>query len=1349
VNVTRPLLLTLTALLAGHGAAQTAHTSLPQDASRPLITVDVPKGVSVGDQLHWSVGAQQYDLRVLEASVFTLTLIRPGFDASSYRHDAWGDENYLPALSVTTTYTLSDDQGNVLRRLTAAPGQLATTTLFSAALPVGLYHVTASTTGQGKHSFILSASGGNVSVSVPTLNATLHERTWMPLMHLTLRGDEQIGVYDSDGPSEMALRLRYEDGTEQDVTGGGNLVWQDYLVTKAGRAVLEARQVETAKQYSNSIALRLRTPSGPLPLHLSGPVPTPGAAPAPAPAVPQVLVPTPQRPVPVVPVLAAPPMPSATVTVPPPAAEPAAVPSAVPAPSLSSAPEPSAAPAAQVSAAPVAVQRLSTVTVRADVPQGGTSTVTVPLPAGAALISGSVTVEGRPSADPAGDGQGALVFTLHGAGAVTYQLSHTGPIRLLPATVRWETGEHRAPQSVRAETDPLPAERTGGLLRYPVEGQVIRSGVTAAAVQFDGQTPTPLLLNGVPVSERAIGRQLSKEDGSYVRREYVALTLRPGENLLQVGQETVRVRAPGPVRRVVLTPTATLADGKTPLAVRVQALDEAGLPSSTESLDLSIGGAQPLSPDGDLRTSGYQLRLTDGEGLLLLRPTSVPSSVVIQAAYGEIRAQTTFVAQPDRRTVVIGYGQITLPVPEVSGVSAAGAVTAEVPAGEGKLYLYADSSGAATAPANHNRFLNLGDAASETQPLTGQHGVAALYQHPAFTAKLALYADQNEVFGTTRGSDALNVTTRGDVRFSVTAAIETAAQTLTVPDATNILTLPFAPLLAGSVVLTLTTPTGQTVTLIRGSDYSVDEHSGLLILARPYLSATDGTLRVSYSLAGVQPTGVAYSAAISTPLGPGVLAATATRDSAATTVGVRYGDPVNFLRAAYDLSHGAALVDGSYQASAPGFTVTAYARAQSDGYQGPLGNQPGLNAKLSADKRLSPTFGVRLNATLSARTLNMMDLKGSVDASGYWVFGEKGQWSVGSGVRKGFGTGSNVQALIEGRYEQNNTGFALRLLPSLTGQANTAEAEGRVPLNPSGTLAVVATAAISEEGGRFVGSGSVGLDGSAYGVHYAADYLLPSGAGDSGALRTGVNAQWALSPEFSAGLVASVMIGGTGAATADASLTYSDHLAWTASFGVSASLAASRTTTVYGSAQYAPEGPFSVTARARQELGGAGGTLVDASATYRADALGLAARVKYLSGSYAPVGGSQLVGELESSYRVRKVELRAGVLTQTVGALTAGGEGGGLLTDAYVGGTYWLTDRLGLSAFGHAYNLYGETRYAPSAEINTVIAPGFGLSAGYNVGGYAWSSTSSRPGFYLRGELLFGGTDPAGFAPRP
>ena len=79
-----------------------------------------------------------------------------------------------------------------------------------------------------------------------------------------------------------------------------------------------------------------------------------------------------------------------------------------------------------------------------------------------------------------------------------------------------------------------------------------------------------------------------------------------------------------------------------------------------------------------------------------------------------------------------------------------------------------------------------------------------------------------------------------------------------------------------------------------------------------------------------------------------------------------------------------------------------------------------------------------------------------------------------------------------------------------------------------------------------------------------------------------------------------------------------------------------------------------------------------------------------------------------------------------------------VLTDAYAGGRYWITDRLGLGAYGHLYALNGQAHPGVSAEATFVPYQGLSVTAGYTFNDLSWTGAQTAQKFYVRLDLLEG-----------
>ena len=239
-----------------------------------------------------------------------------------------------------------------------------------------------------------------------------------------------------------------------------------------------------------------------------------------------------------------------------------------------------------------------------------------------------------------------------------------------------------------------------------------------------------------------------------------------------------------------------------------------------------------------------------------------------------------------------------------------------------------------------------------------------------------------------------------------------------------------------------------------------------------------------------------------------------------------------------------------------------------------------------------------------------------------------------------------------------------------------------------------------------------------------------------------MDAQFVLSDTLSLGVSASGAFGQASELGLDTSLRYSDDQGLNASLGAELHRAGDASSgTVTASAQYAQDGPFTATFNARQSLFGAAGTLLALSGSYRDGQFGVLGRLDYRRGTElllpggSPAGDvplSRFTAELGANLLRDRSEYRAGVLLSTDPYQQ------GLLTDASLGGRYWITDRFGLGGYGHLYALSGQTQFGVSAEATFVPYRGVSLTAGYTFGALSWTGAQTAQKFYLRLDLLEG-----------
>lgn len=240
---------TLTAALLGVAAAQEIATSLPL--------------TSVGNKLMWTVGDQDLKLVVGVSSRVQLDIYGAQFDPADYRSpDFFGDENYSPTLPkepVSSTLTLTDAEGKVIREFDYGIGSQDWQTFINQDLPAGTYTLKVRTEGNGKNTFAFRLNSISAAVQTDRLNVTIRSNEWVPALNVYNPGGPMtVKMYDGDGARELEGELRDAEGNTYPVKVSGDLAWDDLQVPEGkGNYTLYLRQPKNTFQYSNTVGFEL------------------------------------------------------------------------------------------------------------------------------------------------------------------------------------------------------------------------------------------------------------------------------------------------------------------------------------------------------------------------------------------------------------------------------------------------------------------------------------------------------------------------------------------------------------------------------------------------------------------------------------------------------------------------------------------------------------------------------------------------------------------------------------------------------------------------------------------------------------------------------------------------------------------------------------------------------------------------------------------------------------------------------------------------------------------------------------------------------------------------------------
>ncbi|WP_369409274.1 DUF11 domain-containing protein [Deinococcus arboris] len=1030
------------------------------------------------------------------------------------------------------------------------------------------------------------------------------------------------------------------------------------------------------------------------------------------------------------------------------------------------APQPVPVPTAAPQPAPEA-RRASTVTLPFDVPRQTREVVVAhAVPEGATFVAGSARLNGQPVADPLRGPSGQLYWVIPQSaltqgeaawrGTVTYDLAHSGPLGALsrPALLARYAGERQevlegefseadlnAAQPLNA---PATATENAGVIKFPLQGSLIRirDRINVVLQVPAGQEPT-LTVNGQPVGEDRVGQVATNEDGSRTVT-FVGVPLRAGANTLQSGRDTVDVQLVGATARIELTPVALTADGSTPLRLKVRALDAAGNLTEQDTVTLTTS-LEPRTPDADPATAGYQVALRGGEGELVLQPQAAPTTLSVTAAQGQGAVTTRYDVRPDGSRVGVGVVSATLGLDGslnlADDLSVQARASYEGALAGGKLYVAADTGGLPTDNDTLKRFSLYGDSSVASAPLQGIDPVAVSYDHPSFRADYRRSALPIDVLPVGEQLTALTVSTKGAAQVSGFAALvpgdRITGERIT-PEGTRLLRLSRGGVALGSEtleVLTLEESSGKELrrtTLTRNVDYVLDTRTGIITLTRA-LERVDGELNNVVVLASYR---------LDSPLANRTLAYGVQAKYSAERYGVGVaavsldGRVTTGARATFDngtvSADGLVAYSGGLQASADlgvklgQTTVQGRVRYQDGQYQGLAPLTPGLNVSASVDTRLTEQLSANVQADYT-RTASTQG--GSVTARADY---RPNPFSVGAGLRAAFGTQSGLGAVLSAGYHQAPIDVDITHVQPLSGNLDPVTTV-TTKYALSDTLSVGLTDEINWNTGQ---RAALSLSSTVGNTNYQVAYDLPTAGGQGNRARFGVSTSLPLTDRLTAGVRGSALYDvSTRAAelTAGADLLYkTDRL--TASTGTDLTLKGGQFGVVLrGGVSGQLSDHLTLSADGLGEFGaGKSGLRAAIGYAYRNRTFNSLGTVRYVSGSLAG-GQPELSSNLAAEYRQPTWAVRAGLDTRTLLS-----DSGSFTAQLGLGATYYVTDRIGVGAWGRALTQpgSGSTQYGYGLEASFRALPGTWITAGYNPAGFTGLGNAyTKQGAYLRLDL--------------
>ncbi len=1031
------------------------------------------------------------------------------------------------------------------------------------------------------------------------------------------------------------------------------------------------------------------------------------------------------------------------------------------------------------------------------------------LPEGAAYQSGSSQLNGKAIADPQVGNSGRLYWALGRPpldGVLSYRVASSDETpTLAPLALTASVGgkdlylSGEVPSSEVDTAAAAPTAEGGGLIRLPRQGTVLRGqDKTGVVLEGPAGVPASLFVNGQEVP----GTLLGEETVTLGRRRlsYAGVALRPGTNVIEARygdlSDRLEVNVAGAPVRLSVDAGGAVADGASPVVVKILALDARGLSSGDGTITVDTD-LEPITPDADPREAGYQAVMRDGVATLRLQPLMSARRLRVSAVLGRLSTSQEVFVDVQLRTryvyqasfgVRFGGGGVNL--------DAAARGYAELPVLGGQLQVAADSDGlprflggnsitGTQTSADLGRFPITGSGTEARGALASDLGIAFRYERRELS--LGYYAAGVTLAPLTPlpSFSALRAEVReiGGSPFSVrgfVGQLPSGGRTETfIPDGRRSYLLSELPRI-GSTVVTVVAG-GLSRPLIAGRDYLIDDGTGTVVLAAP-LSRYDEnfvpqTLTVLYLPLASTSTVLTYGGSVSYASGPWSVdvAAVQLRGAAPIDTGgdfsLAYGVQVAYRTPALQaaLNYGVTSFDpdgkfglmGTYLAP-DGNVAGSVDLSRSD--------RTGLVGTAEVSARVSG-FRVRLShlslgvapATVSTPALTSqrttLTLERAVRPGLTLGGGLEYAWTPDTALLDG---GAGLSGVVLGRYEQGNSSVELQHAQPFSA-AGGISAQTRL----TGSLALTPTTFLE---GRVVRvwddlgtlSGEIGVRQTLGNVNYTVSYQLPGVSGESSRARFGVAAPLPITDRLSANISANVLrdlSNGIYSASGTLGFRYrTDTFTATASVEGGRDFGATDTgsrLTLRGGATGTVGGQDLSLDAAYTLLPTPGGQFTFSYAR-RTDALATLAYARLNTGtgvgSVNPDGGTLLEGELQLIWQpwrdrtdlspaLSGLELQPGVAfrlpLQTLPNLAV---------QVGLGVSVPITPQVALAATGYFFyqpltpddTSTSSLSAAYALDLKYIVSPGLRLVAGYTVSQVSALTPDARPGFHIRAELYGG-----------
>ena len=987
-------------------------------------------------------------------------------------------------------------------------------------------------------------------------------------------------------------------------------------------------------------------------------------------------------------------------------------------------------------------------------------------PEGSEYQVGSSRLDGKPIPDPRLADDGRLIWKIpfEREGEVTYSLAHDSALPKLPEPeLTLLAGNRELPlvgnvtlEDYKRAKQISPKDRQG-MIKQPLPGTVFsNSDSTKILVKAPYGQDVRVTVNGVPVPKDKLGEAKYNSAAGTQELAYYGVPLQVGRNVISVdtgsSQDEVEVFRAGRLAKLVAIPEKALADGRSPIKLRIEAQDANGLPTGMGFVTVE-SNVEPISADANLQMSGYQVLIKDGVGELVLRPIATPKVLQIKLAKDRVEGESSIYVPGTKTTLWTAQGSITVRYggglevggkargyieSPLAGGTLQGAVGVSAAGNAGSVSVSPDLTNTENNP--HRRFPLLGSGEASGMPLQSDDGIAVKYDREDFS--IGYYKTGLSLPGVSGlpSATALVAKKRGSLQAAAFVALLPSSEVFEeiVPDGTRIYKLS-SPVKPGSEKVVLQRGAVETE-LVPLRDYVIDYPTGHITLASPLWPYDENLipvrLLVSYAPERAPRDTLAFGAGASYRVGSFTIgAAAASLDNGATW---KYGAMVGYNWGPFSISMSMSTpsvggewsydVSSSYNSQTLrvsleySFSKKSVVAVAASGRQG----------------RLSVSGNLRYDGSLSGR----LRVAAKVNESGKVVIEHRGSQT------------SNRSALL---YEQSLGNFNAGLGLGYEWQTSSPSAVGRLgygtdrmKITATHTQSFSVAPSLSTLGFSYVfdpnlrGAGELayewgtGLSGT-FGLYQklgpanlSLSYALPNASGGGNRARFGVEAPLPLSEsvtlDFSGGYERDL---GTGAyqAAAGTAVHYKVK-GLTASFGIEGATGSSGnklTLRTGATGKLSQRQVVSFDANYVYEASWHGRfTLAYA---YRGRALQVLTYHRMINEN-----GTAFEGELAPTWHPNL----AFQLRPSAAYRVSLDDPGSSLYQIGIGANYYFTPRVGLG--GGAYYLWQPALANSSLSFSVegsfrVIDPVW-FNLGYTFGGFYGLTPEARPGIYIRLDFL-------------